>query len=129
MQFLKTVIIFFLLIFIIQTAIAQDHTPKPYEREEFPEWLHDLRRAEIILIGSLPFTMFFALEAFDIGRYFYHNMDYLYQPWPAKPAYGPQYTMEEKVTVVFIAVGFSLIITVADYILCKMFPIEEKKYF
>lgn len=27
---------------------------EPYEQQEFPQWLHDLRRAESLFIGSLP---------------------------------------------------------------------------
>lgn len=33
------------------------HTPEPYNKEEFPQALKDLRRFEIITLGSMPFVM------------------------------------------------------------------------
>lgn len=29
---------------------------EPYRQEEFPRWAHNLRRGEIIFVGSLPIT-------------------------------------------------------------------------
>lgn len=40
-----------------QSSSQEDTTPVPYEAAEFPQWMLDVRRFEIISIGSLPFTM------------------------------------------------------------------------
>ncbi len=38
---------------------------EPYTGDEFPDWLHVVRRAEIILIGAFPITTLFSSLAYD----------------------------------------------------------------
>jgi hypothetical protein len=91
----------------------------PYTDDEFSEWLLDLRRGEIIMFGSFPFTFFFATEGYDLFRLSTHNFDSAYAPWPLKdPVKGP-YSFEEQVGVVIAAVSLSLVIAVVDYIVRK----------
>ncbi len=55
----KFIRIFFalsLFILISSNAFADDTSPAPYEKNEFPQWAYDLRRAEIITLGSMPFV-------------------------------------------------------------------------
>lgn len=40
----------------LYAAKTESTTPEPYEEEEFPQWAKDLRRTEIITIGSMPFV-------------------------------------------------------------------------
>jgi hypothetical protein len=88
---------------------------EPYTVGEFPEWLVDLRRGEIILFGSFPFTFFFVTEGYDLYRFSINNFQVDYAPWPFKdPVRGP-YTIEEQVGVVLAAVSLSLVIAVIDY--------------
>ncbi len=42
---------------------------EPYKAEEFPSWALDLRRADIVAFGALPFTVFFAQFAIDGWRF------------------------------------------------------------
>lgn len=65
-------------------AEAVTPEPKPYEKEEFPQWLKDLRRAEIITFGSLPFVTFSASIYYDVYRYYDHDKQSGYEPWPFK---------------------------------------------
>lgn len=38
-------------------ADSESTTPEPYNKEEFPQALKDLRRFEIVTLGSMPFVM------------------------------------------------------------------------
>jgi hypothetical protein len=116
------------LFFLVSAVFSEDYTIKPYGEDEFPGWVLDLRRAEIVLVGSLPFTMFAVLESYDLFRYFSHGLNNGYLPWPVKNPYGVEYTMEEKLGVVIGAVSLSLVITIIDYVIGKVFPPEERSY-
>ena len=50
----------------IGAQTADSHTPLPYGEDEFYTWQKDLRRAEIITFGSLPFGTFRASISSDI---------------------------------------------------------------
>ena len=41
---------------------------EPYREDEFPQWMHDLRRAEVVLIGSFPVTLLLTTLAYEILR-------------------------------------------------------------
>ncbi len=47
-------------------AQNQNVKPVPYEDDEFPLFLQNVRRFEVILIGSIPLTILFASLAYDI---------------------------------------------------------------
>jgi hypothetical protein len=96
------------------------HTPAPYKEEEFPRWLRDLRRAEVILIGSIPFTMFFTFETYDTYRYVTSGLDPSYAPWPFRPGSAQVYTTQEKTGIVVSALSLSLLIAAADYVIGRI---------
>jgi len=96
--------------------------PEPYEPGEFPEWAVDLRRAEIITVGSFPLSYLFASFAFDIGRY----VDKLgtdpenasdYAPLFFGNTFKKAYTQDQQVGVVLGAIGVSVVIAIVDFIL------------
>ena len=98
-------------------ACEETHVPAPYKDEEFPAWLRDLRRAEVILVGSFPFTLFFTFEAYDTYRYVAGRGD---PPWPLRPGSAQVYTDEEKKWVAVSAVSLSVLIAAADYIIGRI---------
>ncbi|MBN1697413.1 MAG: hypothetical protein JW881_07855 [Spirochaetales bacterium] len=103
-------------------------TYAPYLDEEFPQWLKDVRRAEIILIGSIPFTMFLAIEAYDFYRFFSSDMNPVNYPWPLRSPLEADYTIEEKAIIVVTALSISLCIAVIDYlIVCSQRESKRKK--
>ncbi len=55
---IKQILFFTLLLSFSVSIFAEDAdtTPKPYEEDEFPQSLKDLRRFEIITLGSIPFV-------------------------------------------------------------------------
>ena len=103
-------------------AQANKLQPEPYEPDEFPEWAVDLRRAEIVSVGSFPLTYLFASLAFDIGRY----IDKLSNDPANSQDYAPlffgnslkkTYTQDQQVGVVLGAVGTSIVVALVDFFL------------
>jgi len=105
-----------------QDAAGSDETPgtdtrepEPYRDEEFADWLHDLRRFEIITFGSLPFTFLVSFLVYDFIRYASNGFDGDYaligstNPVP--------YSREETVGVVVAACSASVLIALVDLII------------
>jgi hypothetical protein len=96
---------------------ADPKEPEPYTEEEFPEWMHGVRRFEIITLGTLPFTFLATFLVYDFVRYANSgfNSDYaLFGSTNPVP-----YTTGEKVGVVVAACSVSLLIALADYLIGK----------
>jgi hypothetical protein len=98
---------------------TDERVPEPYRPEEFPGWALDLRRAEVIFFGSLPFSLFFTFEAYDLGRFVVTGFDPLFMPWPLRAGseIGAGYTPAEKGWLIASAITVSLGVSVADYLL------------
>jgi len=101
-------------------ACEETRVPAPYKDEEFPAWLRDLRRAEVILVGSFPFTLFFTFETYDTYRYVANGLVPLYAPWPFRPGSAQVYSPDEKKWVAISAVTLSLAVAAADFIIGRI---------
>lgn len=56
---MKKILCALLIVSLLSPAFSENTpTPEPYTEEEFPSYLHSLRRAEIVSLGSVPFIMF-----------------------------------------------------------------------
>ncbi len=97
--------------------------PVPYERSEFPEWAHALRRAEVTAIGSLPLTLFGVRLVYDFARYAAHGFAASgsppatpsdVRPFPFGPIGGGDLTDMEELGIVIGAVALSLTIALID---------------
>jgi len=119
-------LIVLLLISVCIVHAEEIKVPEPYTDDEFPQWLKDLRRAEIIFFGSLPFTLLISLQGYEITRYFINDMDPLYTPWPFRSAQAPAYTFEEQMVVIGSAVIISGLLALTDYIIGKITRREEE---
>jgi hypothetical protein len=95
-------------------------TPAPKTQSEFPQWAHDLRRFDIILFGSFPFTYWYASIGMDIHRSSQHNWDARYAPWPFKSAGAINMTKDEYALTITCAVAGSVVIALVDYIIVKI---------
>lgn len=100
--------------------------PAPYEKDEFPGWMQDLRRGEIILIGSFPLNMFLSYEFYDIFRYFSNNLESSYRPWPFRTYDAVPYNSAENIGIIVSAVSLSLVIAAADYLIGKLIENRNK---
>ena len=115
--------IFLALLFLAVPAGAQQSDgeggePEEYGEEEFSPFLRDLRRAEIIMLGSFPITLFLTLEVFDIYRYIDHFDEedrYRYTPWPYRSPEPAPYSSGEIAGILITAVSASVLIAAADY--------------
>ena len=91
--------------------------PEPYTEEEFPQWAHNLRRFEIITLGTLPITFLATFLVYDLIRYTSSGFDSDYallgSPNPVP------YSTEEKIGVVVAACSASLLIALMDFIIGK----------
>ena len=89
--------------------------PVPYERSEFPEWAHALRRAEVVAIGSLPLTLFGVRLLYDFTRYTAHGFAPEVRPFPFRPiGGGAGLTETEMLGIVIGAAALSVAIALID---------------
>jgi hypothetical protein len=100
-----------------ETAAAKEHTPAPYEKEEFPQWLAELWRAEVVFVGSFPFTLFFTLEGYDTYQFASKGFTASYAPWPFRTAAEITYNDKEKTWLLVSALAASALVSLADFIL------------
>jgi hypothetical protein len=98
-----------------QTAGEDAEVPKI----EYPQWSRDLRRAEIVAFGTIPFTWLVSTVIMDVSRTIAHNGDERYLPWPLKPAGAPAMTDGEFVSAIGLAAGISLTAALVDHIIIK----------
>ena len=61
-------------------TFAADTTPKPYDSDELPQTMKDIRRFEIITLGALPFVTLDTTLAYSTWRYIQHDFDADYKP-------------------------------------------------
>lgn len=104
-------------------AAQSEAQAAPSGRENWPRWLRDMRRWEIVAIGSFPFTMFFSTIGMDLYRWQSANgMDFndrRYAPWPIKSSGAVPMTNREQRTTIAIAAGMSAGIAVADHFIVR----------
>lgn len=106
-------------------------TPVPYEAAEFSDWMHDLRRGEIVTIGAVPYAYLISNIAYPWFVFFSHcfNQDFnpltmngdLYPGLDLKYGTGAQ-EFENKVKkerILITTVVVSIGIAIADYIIRK----------
>lgn len=103
-----------------QTDVGSDTDPEGYTEQEFAPFLRDLRRAEIVMLGTFPMTLFLSLEAYDIYRFVDNGGAREYAPWPFRPPDAVGYTGKQKLGVFLAALSTSVLITAADYIISRV---------
>jgi hypothetical protein len=97
----------------------EENGPAEYQEEEFSPFLRNLRRAEIVMLGSFPITLFLTLEVFDIYRYIDNLGEpdaYRYTPWPLRSPEAAPYSAGQITGILVSAVSASVLIALADYL-------------
>jgi hypothetical protein len=84
------------------------------EKQEFPLWVRDLRRFDIIAFGAFPFSFFLAGFAVDTYRASQHNWDSQYAPWPINMGGSIARSTGEHLLTLAGAVGISMTVALAD---------------
>jgi hypothetical protein len=90
-----------------------------FDTSEFPLWAKDLRRAEIVAFGSLPFTMFFATFAMDTFRFASNGGNFRYAPWPFKSAGAMDMDSRQRTQTIITAAAVSVVISLVDYFIVR----------
>jgi hypothetical protein len=104
----------------VKVTTAPITPTNPKEKPEFPQWALDLRRFDIILFGSFPFTYWFASTGMDLYRSSQHNWDTRYAPWPVKSAGAVNMTNDEYMITLSCAVGGSILAALVDHIIVRI---------
>lgn len=103
-------------------------TIEPYTKDEFPGWLQDLRRAEIVSLGSLPFVTLGVTLGYSLYRYFSHGMDSNYFPNPfAKSSSAASLTTDEQLGILFTSLGVAAVVGVTDFTISSIQRHQRKK--
>jgi len=111
----------------------EDQPPVTFDATGFPQWVKDMRRWDIIAFGSFPFAMFTTIFFTDLFRWGNANgMNFSeegrrYAPWPLKSAGAIEMTKEEYERSIWIAVGISAAIALADFIIVKIRQSRERR--
>ncbi|MBP5157715.1 MAG: hypothetical protein K6G18_17090 [Treponema sp.] len=88
-----------------------DKEAAPYTDEEFPQWAKDLRRGEIITLGSVPFVGLWVVGGYGGYKYFSGKTDSFPNPFSSKDAFEKQ----EIWTMVGVTAGIGLGIGLTDF--------------
>lgn len=103
-------------------------TIEPYTKDEFPGWLQDLRRAEIVSLGSLPFVTMGVTLGYSLYRYFSHGMDSDYFPNPfAKSSSAARLTTDEQLGILFTSLGLAAVVGITDFTISSIQRNQQKR--
>ncbi len=107
------ILIFSLFLNISLPAFAADTTPKPYDNDELPQTMKDIRRFEIITLGALPFVTLDTTLAYSTWRYVQHDFDSAYQP---DIFAASSFSQEEQKNLILTSLGVCIGIGLTDLI-------------
>jgi len=97
---------------------AAKNEPVPYSPSEFPGWVNDLRRAEIITIGAFPISLLVTSLSYQLYRYVQNGFQQAYAPALLGSGSNPL-SNQERIGVIISGIGVSLVIALIDYGLGK----------
>lgn len=121
----KTLLLILLLLSILPcTLFSQSSSdqssatlPVPYEDDEFPEGVNDLRRFEQIFFGAFPLSILFSQLLGGAGLMI-QNVAYSGEAGGPEFEFGVEnYTVDDKVRIIAAGVGISFGIAVIDMII------------
>ncbi|MEE8441247.1 MAG: hypothetical protein V3S41_05950 [Spirochaetia bacterium] len=97
-----------------------DASPGEIPPGDPPKWARNLRRAEIVAIGSFPLTLLAARLTYSLLRFAVRSIqaggiDVIYAPWFLAPPGSPELEFAEKLGIVAGATGLSSLIALIDY--------------
>ncbi|MFP4179397.1 MAG: hypothetical protein ACLFNZ_08355 [Spirochaetaceae bacterium] len=100
------------------TGTREEYSYEPYTKEEFPQWVRDLRRFETLLIGSLPFAFFFTNTGFETYAYVSRGFDEGYLPlfFGSSPE-KEEYRQDTRMQRLAVSISISGAIALLDYFL------------
>ena len=129
MKKIAVVVLFFFINSLIYSADDdyKDLIPEEYGKDEFIQPLKDLRRAEVILIGSYPFSVLFAKLGMDFYDYASSGFNSRKAPSMFGGAVDAEGSSSNVEKVLLTALYISISITVLDFIIGKVKSKGKKK--
>ncbi len=115
----KAFCLFSLLVFSFSfapKAFSQDESDDdntdalPYEENEFPQWAKDLRRYEIVSLGSVPFTAFTITLGYGLVEYLSGATSSFPNPFDK----GSAFSQNEQIGILCASIGAGLLIGFVD---------------
>lgn len=118
----RTAAVLLALLLLGTAAPAQEVAPAPYEPAEFPQWARDLRRAEIVALGSFPITLLATRLVYGLGRFVVKSIqagqiDARYAPWFFAAPGAPSPQRVEQIAVLSVSFSLSATVALVDYLL------------
>ncbi len=117
------------LLLLVAVALSGQSTDRPvvpgaepYEKDEFPVWARDLRRAEIVALGSFPLALLATRLVYGFGRFFAASIaagaiDPAYLPPLFAPPGAVPLDRQDNARILTGAVSLSAVIAVVDFAL------------
>ncbi|MBQ9239441.1 MAG: hypothetical protein IJ191_09075, partial [Treponema sp.] len=85
------------------------------ERGRVPVFWQEVRRTEIVMLGSLPFVTLYTTLGFSIARYIRYDFDSAYTPNPfAKASSALAFSQEEQMKILITSLCISAGIGLTD---------------
>lgn len=101
-----------------------DNTPVPYDTDEIPEVITDIRRFEVITLGSLPFVALDTSLVYSSIKYVKGDSNKFPNPFSSSEDNG--YTVEEQKALLWTCLGISAGIGISDYLI-RLFKKNSRK--
>ena len=92
---------------------TKDKEPEPYEKTEFPAWMLNLRRSEIVTLGSVPFTTLAVSLTYSTIQYATGKTT----SFPSPFSKNASYTQYDIKMIVGFSLGISLVIGIVDFVI------------
>jgi hypothetical protein len=135
-RFFFLVIMSVFLIFPVFRVTAQEEAAAnsvSFDMTGFPQWSKDLRRGEIVALGSFPFALFTTTFIMESVRWNAEaNMDFSedgrrYAPWPFKSAGAVDMSNKEREMTFIAAAGLSVAVALTDFIIVQIKRSKERR--
>ncbi|MFW6214988.1 MAG: hypothetical protein ACOC45_03490 [Alkalispirochaetaceae bacterium] len=102
----------------------EEQEPVPYDPEEFPLWARDLRRGEIIALGSFPVALLLSGIGYRLGRFTGESIrrgEFAteYAPAFVTPEQRAGLSDGEQAGLLITAGAISLTVALIDYLLAR----------
>ena len=112
-NFIAKILIVSILFNLCFPIFSEDTSPKPYEEDEFPQTLKDIRRFEIITLGALPFVTLDTTIVYSNLRYAQNDFDSAYKPDIFSSS---SFTQDEQKGIILTSLGICVGIGLSDLI-------------
>jgi len=100
-------------VFPEDTSTAAD-SGEEYSEEEFPGWLVDIRRGEVIAFGAFPIMMFVTNSVYSVYKGLSGGST------DTSSIFSVSLTEDEQLDILYIGIGLSVSIAITDWIIGKI---------